>query len=244
MRVVGCVVLCGCLVVTVAGCRSPAVQADFQFDARGWGGPDLKYALDPSTNTITVHRGMLVNEDFRWAESRFSFEFRDRSDLVWGLRLLDRVFRGVRRADLRNTRTVVKTGPRTFVSGKDLPPDERWRLWKYDRMLDVAFVSAKKGTGYKVLGGWWYEHILGDGLAAVKVEGAHDVRIKRNAWNTFSASTLGGKFTYTLNGRPGSGSFQLDRRTNGRLGIFVKHGGPLCIRNLKFLPLETVEADE
>ena len=194
----------------------------------------MKYSLAPVGNVMKIESGMLVNRDFRWAESEFSFEFLDSRDLIWGIRLLDRVFRPARRRELRRARTIVKTGPKTFTSGSKLPPDQLWRFWKFDRMLDVAFLQQRKGTGYKVLAGSWKERIFDTGLDAVEIEDGHKVKIKRNAWNKFSAKIVGGKLTYLLNGEAGSGSFQVDPRTNGRLGIFVHQGGPLYIRNLKF----------
>jgi len=219
------VAICCGLLVAAAGCRT---NTGIEFDQRGWGGPGLEYALGGQDNTITIKRGMLLNEDFRWAESEFSFEFLDRRDLVWGFRLLDAVFRAARREALRNTR--VKIGDRVFVLGKDLPADQ---MWKFDTVLDIEFTRDKKGRAYKVLDGVWYETILDSGKQGVRISATRDVRIKANGWNTFSAKVVGGKLTYSLNGEPGRGVLQIDRRTNGRLGIFVGSGGHLVIRNLR-----------
>ncbi|MFH1732146.1 MAG: hypothetical protein ABIF82_10935 [Planctomycetota bacterium] len=217
-------ICCG-LLIAAAGCRT---NTETKFDGRGWGGPGLEYALGGQDNTITIKSGMLMNENFRWAESEFSFEFLDRRDLVWGIRLLDAVFSAARREALRNTR--VKIGDRVFVLGKDLPADQ---MWKFDTVLDVEFTRDKKGKAYKVLDGVWYETILDSGKQGVRISATRDVRIRANAWNTFSAKVAGGKLTYSLNGEPGQGALQIDPRTDGRLGIFVGSGGPLVIRNLR-----------
>jgi len=219
------VAICCGVFIAAAGCRT---NTGIKFDRRGWGGPGLEYALGRQDNTITIKSGMLMNENFRWAESEFSFEFLDRRDLVWGFRLLDEVFRAARRDALRNTR--VKMGDRVFVLGKDLPAGQ---MWKFDTVLDVEFRRDRKGKAYKVLDGVWYEAILDSGKQGVRISATRDVMIKATAWNTFSAKVAGGKLIYSLNGEPGRGALQIDRRTNGRLGIFVGRGGPLVIRNLR-----------
>lgn len=239
MKTLNCAALLSCLlVVGVIGCKGAPEQHDFAFDRHGWGGPDLKYTIAPVGNVIKIESGMLVNKSFRWADSEFSFEFLDNRDLVWGFRLLDLVLRPTRRRELRSQQTLVKLGPKRFVSGSRLPPGELWRLWKFDLVLDLAFVHRQKGVGYKILAGWWKERFLDNGGEAVQLEGGHDVRMRRNDWNTFCAKVTRGKLTYTLNGRPGSGWFQVDLRTNGQLGIFVHQGGPLYIRNVRLGPPE------
>jgi hypothetical protein len=224
-------VFCLC-VLACCGCNGPRARTDFDFGPGGWGGADLEFSRNPADGSLAIKSGMLVNRDFRWADSQFSLDFKDKPDLVWGFRLLDDTFRDMRRRDLLQSRTVIKTGPDKFYTGSNLPASEIWRLWPYDRVLDVAFVRDKDGRGYKVFGGWWQERILGEGLAAVKVEGAHDVRLKRNSWNRLTVTIQNGKITYKLNGKPGKGGFQVDPRANGRLGIAVHQGGPLVIRNL------------
>lgn len=224
------VAICCGLLVAAAGCRT---NPGIKFDRRGWGGPGLVYTLGGKDNTITIKRGMLMNENFRWAESEFSFEFLDQRDLVWGMRLLDDVFLAQRRRDIRSARTIILTGSKTSVPGSKLPNDQLWRLWVFDRVLDIAFTRREKGIGYKVLGGVCKQRILPGGLRAVEVKSGHDVRLKQNGWNSFSAKIVGGKFSYVLNGQPGRGTFQVDPRTNGRLGMFVGGGGPLVIRNLR-----------
>lgn len=219
------VAICCGLLIAAAGCRT---NTEIKFDERGWGGPGLEYTLGGQDNTITIKAGMLMNKDFRWAESEFSFEFLDRRDVVWGFRLLDAAFSAARGEALRNT--IVKIGDRVFVLGKNLPAD---KMWKFDTMLDVEFTRDKKGRAYKVLDGVWYETILDSGRKGPRISATRDVRIKANGWNTFSARIAGGKLTYSLNGEPGRGALQIDPRSNGRLGIFVGSGGHLMLRNLR-----------
>ncbi len=231
-RLDGAAVLCGLLMIA-AGCGSTPPQHDFRYDNRGWGGPDLKYAVTPLGNVIRLDSGMLVNRDFRWAEEEFSFEFLDSRDLVWGIRLLDLVFRPARRQQLCSGRQLFATASGEFVVGNRLSPSEYWRLWEHDRVLDLAFVPDKQGQRYKILVGSWKEAYLENGLKAVEVGGTLQVNIHPDIWNTFSAKIVRGQLTYTVNGQPGPSPIRLDPRSNGQLGIFVRQGGPLCIRNLK-----------
>lgn len=221
--------MCVCLAAALGGCWDSVIR-DTTFDRQGWGGPKLDYSL-ASDGMITIKSGMLMNKDFRWAESEFSFEFLDRRDLIWGIRLMDTVFATQRREALRNTR--LKIGDDVFVVGKDLPADQ---LWKFDTVLDAELRRDEKSRGYKVLDGVWYERILDSGKTGVRVSAPCDVRIKPNTWNTFSAKIAGGKFVFALNGVENRGVIQIDQRTNGRLGIFVRADGPLLIRNLRLGP--------
>ena len=222
-------VVCVLLVAALGGCWNSA-RREISFDQHGWGGPKLEYSIERD-GLISIKSGMLINEDFRWAESEFSFDFLDRRDLVWGVRLLDSVFAAARREALRNTR--LKIGDREFVVGKDLPAGQ---LWKFDTVLDAEFRRDKNSRGYKVLDGVWYERILDNGRTGVRVSAPREVRIKPNAWNTFRAKVTGGKFVFSVNGVEGRGVIQIDQRTNGRLGIFVGADGPLLIRNLRLGP--------
>ena len=223
------VVVCVLGAAAIFGCWGCA-QNEISFDRHGWGGPKLEYSSG-SGGQMTVKSGMLMNEEFRWAESEFSFEFLDQRDLVWGIRLLDSVFAAARREALRNTR--LKVGDREFVLGKDLPADQ---MWKFDTVLDAEFRRDKTSQGYKVLDGVWYERIQESGKTGLRVTAPREVRIKPNAWNTFKAKISGGKFVFSINGVQGRGAIQVDRRTNGRLGIFVGSGGPLLIRDLRLGP--------
>jgi hypothetical protein len=220
--------LLGLLLAATAGCKGSGGVKDFDFDSHGWGGPNLTYRFDAAAKIIRIDSGMLVNRDFRWAESQFSFEFLDTRDLVWGFRLLDVVFSPMRHEALRTTR--VKIGEREFVPGRNLPPGQ---MWKFDTVLDVEFRPETSGGTYKVLDGVWYESIMDNGKFGVRVTAPHAARIKQNAWNTFSARIVRGKLEYQINGEPGQGTFQIDARTNGRLGMFVQAGGPLLIRNVR-----------
>jgi len=217
----------GLLLLAAAGCVGTGGRDDIHFDSGGWGGPNLKYESDDGT--IEIESGMLINRDFRWADSEFSFEFFDTRALVWGFRLLDVVFSTVRREALCNTR--VKIGNREFILGKDLPPEQ---MWKFDTVLDAEVGPDKNGRAYKLLDAVWYERILDGGKLGVRISAPHDLEVKRDAWNTFSVSIVRGKFEYSINGEPGSArALQVDPRANGRLGIFLRQGGPLLIRNLR-----------
>lgn len=223
-------VVCVSLAAVLGGCWGAAGR-EMNFDRHGWGGPKLEYSTERN-GLVTVKGGMLTNEDFRWAESEFSFDFLDRRDLVWGVRLMDSVFAKPRREALRNTR--LKIGDREFVVGKDLPADQ---LWKFDTVLDAEFRRNKNSRGYKVLDAVWYERILDSGKTGVRVSAPREVTIKPNTWNTFRAKITGGKFVFAVNGVEGRGVIQIDRRANGRLGIFVSADGPLLIRNLRLEPV-------
>ncbi len=221
--------VCGVFAVAVAGCRGGGGGVGaIDFDSHGWGGPNLAYALEDGGKTIRLESGMLTSRDFRWADSQFSFEFFDARGAVWGFRLLDTVFSSARHDALRNTR--VRIGDKEFAPGKSLPLDQ---MWKFDTVLDVEFRADKSGGSYKVMDGEWYESVLENGKLGVRVSGSHDVTIRENAWNTFSARIVGGKLLYEINGRPGSGALQVDARVNGLFGIFVQEGGPLLICNLR-----------
>ncbi len=218
---------CAALLATAVGCKSH----EMKFDRHGWGGPSLEYDRQAKGTTIILRSGMLVNKDFRWAESEFQFEFLDRRDLAWGIRLLDTVFSEGRRKALRDTR--VKIGDQTFVLGKDLPPEQ---LWKFDTVVDVQLRRDKKSRGYKVLDGVWYESFLEDGRTGVRIRAVRDVRVKPNTWNRMRVTVDGGKVSFRINDEPDKGALQVDQRANGRLGIFLEAGGPLLIRNLQLGP--------
>jgi len=219
-------ICCGLLAAT-AGCRT---DTGIQFDERGWGGPGLEYTLGGQDNTITIKAGMLMNKDFRWAESEFSFEFLDRRDLVWGVVLLDSVFAGARLEDLRR-KNLSKTREGRYRLGRELSAGE---LWKYDMVADLMFAADSAGRSYKVLSVLSYERFLDGGTQGVLLRGVHDVRVTRNAWNKLTVKVEKGKLTYTVNGRPGQGVIQVDPRANGRLAILgYKKTGPLRIRNLQ-----------
>ena len=222
-------VICVSLAAALGGCLGSA-RHEIDFDRQGWGGPKLEYSAE-ADGLITVKSGMLISEDFRWAESEFSFDFLDRRDLAWGVRLMDSVFAAQRREALRNTR--LKIGDREFVVGKDLPADQ---LWKFDTVLDAEFRRDKKGSGYKILDAVWYQRILDSGRTAVRVAAPSKAAIKPSTWNTFHARVSGGKFVFTVNGVGGGGAIEVDRRANGRLGIFVTSDGPLLIRNVRLVP--------
>ena len=217
------------LALLAAGCNGLGERDDFTFDGRGWGGPNLKYSTVSSEKLIKIERGMLVNEDFRWAENEFSFEFLDSRDLVWGIMCLDSVFQEGRHEEL-SKRTMSKISDGVYVPGKKLPPNQ---LWKYDVALDAMFIPDREGRGYKVLNIISYEQFIDQGRQAVRVVTTHNVRIRPDAWNTVSAKFHGGRLTYSINGEPGGGA-QVDQRANGRLGILVRAGtGPLLIRNVR-----------
>ena len=223
------VLACCLAAASAAGCNNAPKKHAFEFDAQGWGGPKLKYKLTSNNNMIRIERGMLMNKDFRWAGRRFSFEFLDRRDLVWGFRLLDQEFTGLRRDAFRNT--MFKIGDKKYVPGKRLPEDQ---MWKFDTVVDVLFLIDEKGRSYKVLDAVWYQGLQKNGKLNYRVKATHDVRVRRDTWNTFTVELVGGKVMYWVNGKPGSGTFQVNLRLNGRLGIYVEKGGWLYVRNVKF----------
>ena len=218
--------LCIVLSAGATGCRNSAVEGAIPFDNDGWGGPNLAYTYDRAKDCFTVRNGMLMSRDFRWAGSDFSFEFLDTRELVWGFRLLDKVFSAERRAALG----LVKIGEKKYAFAKDLPADQ---MWKFDTMLDVVFTLDTRGRGYKVLVQNGYVRLLDRGRRGARVRVTHDVRIKRNTWNRFSARVAGGKITYSINGEQAATPLQVDARADGRLGVYLETGGPLLIRNLK-----------
>jgi diadenosine tetraphosphatase ApaH/serine/threonine PP2A family protein phosphatase len=222
------VLLCALLGATLAGCNGTQGALDIRFDDRGWGGPNLEYSVDSATKGIRIERGMLINKDFCWAGSEFSFEFLDTRDLVWGFRLLDEVFAAARREALRTAK--VKIGDREFVPGRGLPADQ---MWKFDTVLDAECRPEKDGKTYKVLDVVWYESILENGRLGVRVSAPYEVRIRPQVWNKFSAQIVNGKLTYAVNGEACKSPLQMDKRMNGRMGIFVLKGGPLCVRNIQ-----------
>jgi len=221
--------VCGLLVLAAAGCNGPSRKKDFEFDGSGWGGADLEHRSSPSTGTFQIESGLLLNRDFRWADSEFSFDFFDTPDLKWNLVLLDSVFLSARRKDLRDT--WIKTAPKKFELGKDLGPAQ---LWVFDRVAEMGFRRDQKGTTYKVLDAWWYPRIRDEGRQAdVRLKLVYDVRVRRSSWNTFRAKVAGGRLTYWVNGEAGKDPITIDARANGRLGIFVQKGVPLRLRNFR-----------
>jgi len=231
-RVCCAVALCGLVTLALAGCNSAPTKKGFEFDNSGWGGAGVKYEADPAQEAFKVQSGLLLNRDFRWADSEFSFDFFDTPDVKWTLVLLDSVFLEARRKDLHDT--WIKTAPKKFELGKDLGPAQ---LWVFDRVAEMKFRRDRKGASYKVLDAWWYPRIRDEGRQAdIRLKLVYDVRLRRNSWNTFRAKITRGKLTYWVNGEQGKDPFEIDRRANGRLGIFVQPGVPLRLRNVRLGP--------
>jgi hypothetical protein len=229
----------GCAALLVAGCASNQALTirQIEFDTRGWGGPNLDYEVDPRTGEILLRSGMMVHRDFRWGSSEFRFDFHDTRDLVWGIRLLDSVFRPARRADLR--KTWVKVGPKNWKRGREIPPEH---LLAHDAVAEMSFVPDPTPNAYKLMRGRWDVRILDEGLEAVRVEGQRALNIRRGQWNQFRVRVDDGEVTYWLNGRRGETGekpIRIDSRANGRLGIVIQSGGPLRIRNLRFSGIVT-----
>ena len=208
--------------------RTPAARPVVTFAPKDWEGPGLKYTIDRSANTLKIESGMLMHKTFRWAGSRFSFQFLDSKDLVWGIRLLDSVFKTSRREALRSD--WIKLGDKKFRLGEKLPEGQ---LWKFDVVLHATFSPDDRPKSYRVLDASWHRRALRKGVRALRLSGRFDVSIKRDAWNHMSVSIADGKLTYSVNGTHGERRLELDPETNGRLGIFVDAGGPLEVRNLR-----------
>jgi len=233
-RAIVAVGLCALLILGAAGCNGTKsnglLAEDFTFDGSGWGGLNLKYAHVRGSGELSLASGVLFDRDFRWRNSEFSFEFFDRPDLVWGIVLLDDQFREERRRLLENT--VIKTAPSTYDPAHKSAAEY---LWTFDRVLEIQLVPVSSGLGYKVLRGWWKSRILKGGVEAVQTSGTKGARIRRNAWNSFRMKVSAGEVEYAINGVVCAEAhrLQVDRRTDGRLGLFVyQKGGPLLIRKL------------
>jgi len=222
--------LCCLLAVSGAGCNDAPVRADFDFNKDGWGGPFLEYTFNPQTDTYRITSGALVSRDFRWANSQVSFQFLDKSKMVWGLVLLDHAFGKARREWMHEG--WIKIAPGNFKPGKNL---RYQKLWLYDRVAELTFRHGGEGRAYKVLDAWWDNQFI-DGQRSIRLRAEQALRVKRNTWNTLSVQIERGVLTYALNGQPcrKEERLKIDPRANGRLGMFVyKDGGPLLIRNLK-----------
>ncbi len=195
-----------------------------------WGGLKPVYSIDPQDGSICLEQGILIRQDFRWADAEFSFEFLDTPALVWNLYLFDDAFLEARRKEVRTG--YFKIGDKLFVPGKNLPEDQ---LWKFDVVVDIEFRDDEKAGRYKVADAVWYPSFLESGKLAYRVKATHDVRIEPQRWNKFRAKISGGILIYWVNDAPGAGTLQVDRRANGRMGFLASKGGPLRIRNLRLM---------
>ncbi len=227
------VVVCAVIALLAGGCLGATPRHDFPFDESGWGGDNPDYTIDV-TGDIVLRGQLLVNRDFRWANNRFSFEFKDSANLIWRLLLFDERFRGERRRKLLGKKSLLRVAGGKPMLGVQVPPDRYWTLWSYDIVLAAEFLRDTTGPGYKVFATRWTVQVDDADLSRrAETVANQGVQLIRGGWNKLEVQIQDGNLTYTLNGRKGSGAFQMDSRLRGRLGFSVARGSVLHIRKLK-----------